>query len=86
MAKGLFQFIGVSRHPNGEVAVRYANDAGRVRVLARNGHTDIEFIELERAEHVEEAMSALMDFVEDNERVDLLDVVFNEAERVGFTF
>jgi hypothetical protein len=86
MAKGLFQFIGVSRHPNGEMAVRYANDAGRQRVLARNGHSDIEFIELERPEHVEEAMSALMDFVEDNERVDLLDVVFNEAERVGFTF
>jgi hypothetical protein len=36
------------------------------------------------AERVEDCMSALMDYVEDNEAIELLDVVRNEANRVGF--
>ena len=84
MDRNSYLYVGVSRHPNGEMAVRYTNDKNRARVLAKNGHTEILFLELPMAERVEDCVSALMDYVEDNERVDLLDCVRAEAERVGF--
>ena len=79
-----YLYVGVSRHPNGALAVRYTNDRNRARVLSKNGHTEILFLELDQAERVEDCMSALMDYVELNERLDLLDVVRDEAGRVGF--
>ena len=79
-----YAYVGVSRHPNGLLAVRYTNDPNRARVLAKNGHTEILFLELPMAERVEECVSLLMDYVEDNERLDLLDCVRAEAARVGF--
>ena len=79
-----YRFVGVSRNPAGVLAVRYANDAGRARHLQRVGHTDIVFLEMEQAERVEDCMDALMNYVELNERLDLLDVVREEAGRVGF--
>jgi hypothetical protein len=84
MDRNTYTFVGVSRHPNGTLAVRYTNDRNRARVLAKNGHTEILFLQLDIAERVEDCMSALMDYVENNERVDLLDVVREEAARVGF--
>lgn len=84
MDRNSYQYVGVSRHPNGELAVRYTNDRNRARVLAKNGHTEIMFLEMNMPERVEDCVSALMDYVENNEAVDLLDVVRNEAERVGF--
>jgi hypothetical protein len=84
MDRNTYNFVGVSRHPNGTLAVRYTNDRNRARVLAKNGHTEILFLELDIAERVEDCMSALMDYVENNERLDLLDVVREEAARVGF--
>ena len=84
MDRNSYLYVGVSRHPNGTVAVRYTNDRNRARVLAKNGHTDILFLELPMAERVEDCVSALMDYVEDNEAVELLDVVRDEAARVGF--
>ena len=80
-----YQFVGVSRNEDGVLAVRYASNAGRARALERVGHTEVMFIDLGQAEHVEEAVHALMDYVEGNERVDLLTVVYDEAVRVGFT-
>ena len=84
MDRNSYMYVGVSRHPNGTMAVRYTNDRNRSRVLAKNGHTEILFLELDMAERVEDCVSALMDYVEDNERLDLLDVVRDEAARVGF--
>ena len=84
MDQGTYKFVGVSRNPEGELAVRYANSAGRAAVLRRNGHTDIVFLEAEQAERVEELMDMLMTYVEVNERLDLLDVVREAAGRVGF--
>ena len=84
MDRNTYTFVGVSRHPNGELAVRYTNDRNRARVLDKNGHTDILFLPLDMPERVEDCVSLLMDYVEDNERLDLLDVVRAEAERVGF--
>jgi hypothetical protein len=79
-----YTFVGVSRNPEGVLAVRYANDAGRARHLARVGHTDIVFLAMDYPERVEDCVSALMDYVEDNEAIELLDVVRDEAARVGF--
>ena len=84
MDRNSYMYVGVSRHPNGTMAVRYTNDRNRSRVLAKNGHTEILFLEMPMAERVEDCVSALMDYVEDNGRLDLLDCVRAEAERVGF--
>jgi hypothetical protein len=44
----MFKVAGVSVL-KGEVKVRFANDMTRVKVLAKNGHTDIELLELPEA-------------------------------------
>ena len=44
----MFKVAGVSRL-NGQVKVRFANDMTRVKILAKNGHTDIELRELPEA-------------------------------------
>lgn len=41
----MFKVAGVSKF-NGEVKVRFANDITRVKILDKNGHTDINLIEL----------------------------------------
>jgi hypothetical protein len=79
-----YQFVGVSRNEVGELAVRYASNAGRARHLERVGHTEVMFIDLGQPEHQEEAVHQLMDHVEQNERVDLVIPVYDEAVRVGF--
>ena len=45
---------------NGAVKVRFANDAIRVKVLAKNGHTDIDIIELPSAMEKEDAIAHLI--------------------------
>lgn len=40
-----FAVAGVSTL-NGKTKIRFANDAMRVKILAKNGHTDVELIEL----------------------------------------
>lgn len=54
-----FTHAGVSRL-NGEFKVRFANDALRVKVLAKNGHKDIDIIELKHAMTKEEAVAYLI--------------------------
>ena len=54
-----FTHAGVSRL-NGEFKVRFANDALRVKVLAKNGHKDIDIIELKHAMTKEEAVAYLL--------------------------
>lgn len=44
----MFKVAGVSSL-KGEVKVRFANDMTRVKVLSKNGHTDIELMELPEA-------------------------------------
>ncbi len=42
-----FSVAGTTRHPNGTVKVRFANDfIDRFKILNKNGHTEIELIEL----------------------------------------
>lgn len=40
-----FAVAGVSTL-NGKTKIRFANDSMRVKILAKNGHTDVELIEL----------------------------------------
>lgn len=42
-----FAVTGVSTH-EGSTKIRFANDAARVKILIKNGHTDIELIDLPR--------------------------------------
>ena len=55
-----FSHAGVSKL-DGEFKVRFANDALRVKVLAKNGHTDIDIIELKHPMTKEEAVAYLME-------------------------
>jgi hypothetical protein len=42
-----FSVAGTSRLPNGTVKVRFAKDfVQRIKILAKNGHTELELIEL----------------------------------------
>jgi hypothetical protein len=65
-----FSHAGVSKL-NGEFKVRFCNDAMRVKVLAKNGHKDIDIIELKtpmtKAEIVEYLLS--IDFDNGNKEV-----------------
>ena len=42
-----FAVAGVSTHKDG-TKIRFANDAARVKILIKNGHTDIELVDLPR--------------------------------------
>lgn len=62
-----YTFAGTSRL-NGTIKVRFANDAARVKVLAKNGHTDIDLIELKHPMTKEEIVAYLreIDFARGN--------------------
>ena len=60
-----FTHAGVSRL-KGEFKARWANDAARVKILAKNGHTDIDVIELPNAMTKVEAVEYLLSINFDN--------------------
>ena len=42
-----FSVAGTTRHPNGTVKIRFANDlVSRLKTLIKNGHTEIELLDL----------------------------------------
>ena len=55
----VYSIAGVSRL-NGEFKVRFANDMTRVKVLQKNGHTDIDLIELKEPMTKEDAVAFLV--------------------------
>ncbi len=59
MTDKTFSIAGVSRL-NGEMTVRFANDMTRVKVLQKNGHTDIDLIELREPMTKEAAVAFLL--------------------------
>lgn len=67
---GSYSHAGVSRL-NGEFKVRFANDALRVKVLAKNGHKDIDIVELKVPMTKEDAVAYLLqiDFANGNKEV-----------------
>lgn len=62
-----FTHAGVSKL-NGEFKVRYANDSLRTKVLIKNGHTDIDIVELKNPMSKEDAVAYLLsiDFATQN--------------------
>ena len=54
-----YKIAGVSKL-NGEFKVRFANDMTRVKVLAKNGHSDIDLIELKEPMTKEDAVAFLL--------------------------
>ena len=60
-----FKYAGVSTL-NGKIKARFANDQMRVKVLAKNGHSDIDIIELEYPMTKEEAVAFLLKINFDN--------------------
>mgnify|MGYP006283510555 CR=1 FL=1 len=84
MDTSLYRFVGVSKGPNGRFAVRYTNDKNRERVLVKNGHSEVMFLEMEQPERVEECMDALLTYVEQNLAFEYAEAVKAEAVRVGF--
>lgn len=60
-----FTQAGVSRL-KGEFKIRFANDALRVKVLAKNGHTDIDLMELPTPMTKEAAVAYLIEVNFDN--------------------
>lgn len=65
-----YTFAGTSRL-NGTIKVRFANDVARVKVLAKNGHTDIDLIELRHPMTKEEIVAYLreIDFARGNTEI-----------------
>ena len=60
-----FSHAGVSKL-NGKFKVRYCNDALRTKVLQKNGHKDIDIIELKHPMTKEEVVSYLLSIDFDN--------------------
>ncbi len=60
-----FAYAGVSRL-NGKMKVRFANDQMRVKVLAKNGHTDIDIVQLKTPMSKEDAVAYLLSIDFDN--------------------
>ena len=60
-----YSHAGVSKL-NGEFKVRFANDALRTKVLVKNGHTDIDIIELKHPMSKAEAVAYLLSINFDN--------------------
>ena len=62
-----YTHAGVSKL-DGEFKVRFANDALRIKILIKNGHTDIDMVELKYPSTKEDAVRFLMsiDFANGN--------------------
>lgn len=67
MSNASYAYAGVSTL-KGEVKVRYANDQMRIKVLQKNGHTDIDLIQLVHPMQKESAVAYLLtiDFARGN--------------------
>ena len=60
-----YSHAGVSKL-DGKFKVRFANDALRTKVLIKNGHTDIDMVELKHPMSKEEAVAFLLSIDFDN--------------------
>jgi hypothetical protein len=61
----VFTHAGVSKL-NGEFKVRFANDMMRVKVLGKNGHKDVDIVELKNPMTKEDAVAFLLSIDFDN--------------------
>lgn len=82
----MFKVAGVSRH-DGQLKVRFANDMTRVKILVKNGHTDIELVELptemEKAEAVKFLLTTeLINNPEYKAAIDFADVKYSPIVKI----
>lgn len=77
-----FTHAGVSRL-NGKIKVRYANGKERVKVLIKNGHKDIDLIEIRHAMSKEEAVAYLLRIDFDNGNTEIRAALEAEAKKRG---
>ena len=80
----LYSHAGVSRQ-NGDMKVRFANDALRVKVLAKNGHKDIDIIELREPMTKEAAVAYLFSINFANGNKDVQAAMEAAADKRGVT-
>lgn len=76
-----FSFVGVSFF-NGEYKVRYANSKSRVKVLEKNGHSDVQMVALEEPMPKEDCVDYLLNVVFPSK--DVNEAVLKEARSLGF--
>ena len=75
-----FKFAGVSTL-NGKIKARFANDQMRVKVLAKNGHKDIDIIELKHPMTKDEAVAFLLQINFDNGNAAVRAAIEAEVEK-----
>ena len=80
----LYSHAGVSRQ-NGNMKVRFCNDAMRVKVLAKNGHKDIDIIELREPMTKEAAVAYLFTINFANGNKDVQAAMEAAADKRGVT-
>ena len=80
----LYSHAGVSRQ-NGDMKVRFANDALRVKVLAKNGHKDIDIVELKTPLTKEAAVAYLLSINFANGNKDVQAALEAAADKRGVT-
>ena len=75
-----FAVAGVSTFKDG-TKIRFANDAARVKILVKNGHTDIELIDLPR----EMTKAEIAEYLHDSDfargRVAVMDAIKDLAKK-----
>jgi hypothetical protein len=75
-----FTHAGVSKQ-DGQFKVRFANDAMRTKVLIKNGHTDIDIVELKHAMTKEDAVAFLISIDFDNGNKEVRAALEAEVEK-----
>ena len=80
----LYSHAGVSRQ-NGDMKVRFCNDAMRVKVLAKNGHKDIDIVELREPMTKEAAVAYLITINFANGNKDVQAAIEAAADKRGVT-
>lgn len=84
MTAKTFRFVGFSTL-KGKTAVRYANEKGRARVLERNGHEAVYFLDAGEALHPMDLVDMLMTRAEAGEfDTAAVEAIGAEARRLGF--
>lgn len=79
-----FTHAGVSKL-DGEFKVRFANDAMRTKVLIKNGHTNIDIVELKNPMTKEEALAYLISIDFDNGNTAVRAALEAEVEKRSVT-
>lgn len=75
-----FAVAGVSTL-NGKTKIRFANDAMRVKILAKNGHTEVELVDLPHEMTKAEIAQHMYDVDFANGRVHILDAIKDLAKK-----